>query len=192
MLITLFVLLMALQATAILSPEPDQLGLYFDVTADEVCLQGAAPYSTHNVCLIYTYPTPESILAVQAAYDMIGNAQVLQTIIPGNPIIPPTDPWSLGGTYLSPVITTDATVLAIISVLYMHVGGEQLDFYLGTLDNIHGGTPEIQWADGTWHPTEMIFPNGSVMAAINTQDCGFLFPVATEEFSFDALKSLYR
>ncbi|MCP4291129.1 MAG: hypothetical protein GY780_04775 [bacterium] len=190
-LMTVFAMLMALQASAILSPEPDQLGLYFDVQADEVCLQGAGPYSTHNVYLIYTNPTPGAILAVNAGYDLDGNAMVLSTVLPGNPIIIP-DPGNLGGNFNGPESTSEAMVLSVLSVLYMSVDDDQVDFFLGSFGAPHGGTPEVQWADGTWHPTEMIFPNGSVMASINAQDCGFLFPVATEECSFGALKSLYR
>ena len=133
----IFIILFPIQASAIVDQTPNLMGFYFDLNADTPCLEGAAPYSTHNMYLVLTNLQTDAIYGFEAGYTTVGEGLVLSVDF-ANPA--PTDVGSAGNHIVgfgSPTLAgpDGVTLLATMSVLYMETSMGPLNFLL------HGTVP---------------------------------------------------
>ena len=184
-------LLLASTAFAVVDADPDMIGMYFDTTADTACLTGVAPYATIPAYIVLTNPTFEGLYGFEVGYELIGegmvvastfaNPQALDVGFAGNHIV----------GFGSPTLTTDATVLINLSVLYMDTTMNPLAFNIGASypSSNELGLPSLLLDGGVIVTAGFSTIDGVNAAAINgvCEDV-----VATEPMSFDSVKSLYR
>lgn len=195
-LLLLGTMLLASNAFAILSTEPDNIGMYFDPNADIVCTAGA--FLTHiPAYVIYTNPSLVSIAGFELGIDMVGavNTSVTKTY----PVLA-TDVGSAnnGGIYMNfltgfavPMMTSPATILCNLDIFFLDFG--QVDFYCGPVSPTSDLSPEprpmIMRTDFSLMAVDTSSMPGEVSAQINAPAC---LVVDTEDASFGAVKALFR
>ena len=191
MIILWMALLMASSTFAMVDTDPDMMGMYFDEDADLPCLDGATPYSTHTLFLIITNPSFELLFGWEAGYDLLGSAQVLSTGLPPEQL--PLDVGGNPGNHIvgfgEPMIMGPVNTVAVMMVLYTDTESSPVDFMLHGADpgSLPGDLPVVLLADGVLMTLGLSAEDGLV-AQIN----GGCQVVATENLSFDGIKSLYR
>jgi len=191
LIILLTVLLTASFAFAMVDTDPDMMGMYFDEDADLPCLDGVAPYSTHNLYIIITNPSFDLLFGWEAGYDLLGPAQVLSTGFPPEQL--PLDVGGNPGNHIvgfgEPMIMGPVNIVAFVAVLYMDTELGPLDFILHGADpgSLPGDLPVVLLADGVLMTLGLSAADGLV-AQIN----GGCQVVSTENLSFEGIKSLYR
>lgn len=191
MIILLSMMLVVASAWAVVDPDPNMMGFYFDESADTPCVLGAAPYSTHVMHLILTNPTFDELFGFEAGYDVDGPAQVLGTQFAVDDALNVGGPDNMIVGFGTPMPTTEATLLVSISVLYMSTTDEEVDFFLHGSDpgSIPGNLPVVLLADGVLIQVGLSAATGPTSLINGDYPCGV---VATQPMSFDNLKSLYR
>lgn len=184
-------LLVASTAFAVVDEDPDMLGIYFDLSADVACVEGVAPYATVETYVVLTNPSFDELYGIEFGYDKTANLTVLSTTwadpavtdvgSPGNHIVGFGSPWE----------TTEATVIATLSVLYLETGGAPASFSLkgSNPSSIDPMLPTVLLAAGELRTLGTSTLPGAVSAVINGA-CEDV--VATDTATFDAVKSLYR
>ncbi len=189
LIVLLMVMVMATSAFAIVDPDDDMMGLYFDMNADNPEVMGALPYSTNVMYLVITNPSFDALYGFEAGYTMEGPGQVLSTVF-ANPQalnVGTADNMIVG--YGSPSVTTPVTLLATISVLYMSSTNEAVSFTLhGTNpSSVDPMYPVVLLANGIESGYGLSAADGPA-AGINLVES----VVATDEVTFGGIKSLYR
>lgn len=185
----LLLALVAGPAAAVVDPDPDCVGIYFDPEADVNCTT-ATPYATVPLYLILTNPSMAAIGGFSAGCDLTGAAMVLGITIPGfTSIIDFPDFHNLIIGYGAPRACTEATVLVITSVLYMDTSGSPIEFRLrdSIPSSLDPAYPTLLLTDETLVSTGLSTPPGTACAVINGECV-----VAAEAASWDGIKSLYR
>lgn len=190
MIFLLLSLLVASSAFAVMDEDPNTLGMYFDMNANSNCVQGIAPYNSVDMYVILTNPEMPSVGGFEFGYTVDGNVIVLTTVFsgqaldvggPGNHIV------GLG----APLMTSEATVLATMSLLYSDTTMAPVYFSLHGTEpsSIDPALPTLLFGQGELMTLGTSTLPGTFNATINgvCEDV-----VATEETSLDALKSLYR
>ncbi|MCP4290808.1 MAG: hypothetical protein GY780_03115 [bacterium] len=189
LIVLLMVMVMATSAFAIIDPDDDMMGLYFDMEADNPEVMGALPYSTNVMYLVITNPSFDALYGFEAGYTMEGPGQVLSTVF-ANPQalnVGTADNMIVG--FGSPTATAPVTLLATISVLYMSSTNEAVAFTLhGTNpSSVDPMYPVVLLANGIESGYGLSAADGPA-AGINLVES----VVATDEVTFDGIKSLYR
>ncbi len=189
LIVLLMVMVMATSAFAIIDPDDDMMGLYFDMEADNPEVMGALPYSTNVMYLVITNPSFDALYGFEAGYTMEGPGQVLSTVF-ANPQalnVGTADNMIVG--FGSPTVTAPVTLLATISVLYMSSTNEAVAFTLhGTNpSSVDPMYPVVLLANGIESGYGLSAADGPA-AGINLVES----VVATDEVTFDGIKSLYR
>lgn len=191
MLVLILSLMIASSAMAVVDTDNDMLGIYFDMAADSNCLTGLAPYAQAPAYVIMTNPTNDLIGGFEFGYDIVGNALVLETVFtspqaldvggPGNHIV------GLG----SPMATSEATVLATLTVLNTDTAGAPVFFALhgSNPSSIDPALPTVLYGQGQLMTLGTSTLPGTYNAVINGE-CGDV--VDTDATSLDSFKSLYR
>ena len=202
LVVLLLASLVATSAFAVIDPDPNMMGIYFDRNADENCFNGpsSVPFFTY---LILTNPTPQAVNAYELGVEIVVPAGMegmlfqLASNIADN-AVPGIDVGvngPLGGDYIvglgSPIPAMPATILH--SWQHMQLAVFPMEFYLGaaSIPSIAGDYPVVQDADGS-----VLFQCGQStggpefpVAVVNgTGPC----PVGVEEASFGSVKSLFR
>jgi hypothetical protein len=184
-------LLLATVALAVVDPGPDCVGLYFDMEAEQYCLDGVTPYQTVPLYLILTNPTFADLYGLECGVRIDGNCMVLSLTLawPTSPVLPGPDLGNLIVATGAPRPTSEATHLATASLLYLATDLSPVHFYLGGSDpsSIHPDFPSLLLAGG-----EVIMACKSVADGPAAQINGECQVVASEARTFDSLKSLYR
>ncbi len=121
MLIILPVLLVATSSLAIVFPESDRMGLYFDPFADVFCVEGATPYSQHLLYLMLTNPTFDALYGFEAGITIVGDALVLETTFFNPEALNVGDNTNMIVGFGSPTVTSSITPLATMTLLYTSV-----------------------------------------------------------------------
>ena len=182
-------MLIATSAVAVVDPDADMMGFYFDLEADMPCLDGATPYSTHNLHLILTRPTADMIYGFEAGLTLEGTGMILAADFAVDQFINVGTNENMIVGYGVPQPTTLATLLVTFSVMYMDTAMGPLDFYL------HGSEPSSM---NPLYP--VILLEGGVLQSVGlsaefgptAQFNGNCMVVSTDNVSFDGIKSLYR
>ena len=190
LIILLMALVMASTAFAIVDPDPDMMGMYFDLDADIPCLEGATPYSTQLLYLTITNPSFDQLMGWEAGYGLVGEGQVLSVIFP-----PEQLPLDVGGPgnhivgFGGPMFMGPVNIVATIAALYLATDSSPLDFFLHGADpgSLPGDLPVVLLPGGVLMTLGLSAADGLV-AQIN----GACQVVATEQLSFEGIKSLYR
>ncbi len=189
-LVVLFMAMMiATSAFAIVDPDDNMMGFYFDTEADNPCATVPA-FTTVPMYLVMTNMTSDALYGFEVGYTIEGNAMVLSTEFDNPSIIDVGQPGNHIVGFGSPTMTAPVTFLATLSVMNM-------DAALGTIGfTMHGTNPSsmdpaypvILLAGGELLSVGLSAENG-YGAEINGAECGV---VATDDVSFDGIKSLYR
>ncbi len=184
----LLTMLMAASALAIIDPDPNTMGLYFDEEANIVCATGVTPFSQVDLYLTLTSPTFDNLYGFEAGLTLEGEGLVLAVYFSNPQALNVGDLTNLIVGFGAPTATTEATVVARWTILYTSATLEGLDFYL------HGTTPSSL---DPMYPT-LLLADGELMSVATTviegpnasiNGCPV---IAVEEMSFDSVKSLYR
>ena len=187
---TMVVLLMATCAFAVVDPDPNSIGLYFDENADVTCLDGVALHELVTIFIILTRPTEDVIWGFELGYDLVGDALCVHNEINDSGTCPTTDdPGNIIWGFFSPLPTSEATILA--TQIYLNMDSE-----LGPVTfHLHGSNPS---SVDPAYPTlllpdfELMVTGLSTTGGPSAQINGNCGVVAAERMSFDAVKSLYR
>ena len=184
-------MLLASSSFAIIDPDYNMMGIYFDELADFPCLDGATPYSTHTLYLTITNPDFNLLLAWEAGYDVLGSGLVLSTVLPPQNL--PLDFGDGPGNHIvgfgEPMIMGPVNIIATISVLYTATEYTSVDFIL------HGSNPGSLPGDlpVVLLPNDVLMTLGlSAADGLVAQINGGCMVVATENVNFGTIKSLYR
>jgi hypothetical protein len=195
LVILLMLSLMATSAFAVVDPDPDMLGIYFDLNADDNCLTTAAnvPFFAY---VILTNPTVPGVEAFEFGYENavpVGLETLifqLATTLPAG-AIDVGDGIPTGGNIIAglavPVPAAPATVL--VTWQYLLLTPMPVEMYLTASNpsSIPGGLPVIQ-AEGSLRQVGL--STGGPDNPVATVNAGCA--VATESDTWGGLKSLYR
>lgn len=189
LVVLMMAMLVASSAFAIVDPDNDMMGVYFDMNADMVCVEGAAPYSNHVAYLVLTNPTFDALYGYEAGLDIMGPAILLTNVFANPQALNVGDNTNQIVGFGAPTMTEPVTLLATMELLYTAVDGTPVEIHLhgtepSSMDPMY---PVVLLADGELRSYGISAADGLV-AQINGT-CGV---VATEEMSFDNVKSLYR
>lgn len=195
LVVLLLVSLMATTSFAVIDPDPDMLGVYFDLDANFNCTT-AAPSVPFTAYFVITNPSAPEISGVEFGYTLVASAGPgtffrLSEILPagglnvGNSSLPDSGDYVVG--LASPLPGQPAVVMATWSVLLL--APQTLDFYLGpaVIESIPDGLPAME-IGGSIVPLGYSTGGSDIPAASVNGDC----PVSVEETSFGSVKSLFR
>ena len=199
LVVLLMVSLMATSAFAVVDPDPDMIGVYFDVNADNNCLTTgpSVPFFAY-VCV--TNPTAQAIDAYEFGYQMAVPAGMegmifrLATNI-ANGAASGVDVGVSGPTG-GDVIVGLATplpggpVVIVHSFQYMLLAAMEVPVFLtaSSSPSLPGGLPVVQEAGGDLMTLGTSTGGPDIPVAMVNGDC----PVAVESDTWGGLKSLYR
>lgn len=174
------------QSNAIVDPDNDIMGLYFDTQADTYCVEGVQLNETVPIYLILTHPTADAIYGFEAGYDLVGDAWIEWVDLPGCNVGSP-DNIIIG--FGSAFPTSEATILATIHLRYTDLDLGPLEVFLHgtTPSSVDPAYPVILLEDGVLQSTGLSVQEGSTV-----QINGWCSVVQTKTMSFDTIKSLYR
>jgi hypothetical protein len=189
-LMTMIGLLMATGAFAVVDPDPNSIGLYFDENADVMCLDGVVPFELVTMYIILTRPTEDVIWGFELGYDLVGEAVCISNQIHGPAgTCPDTPADNIIIGFTGPMPTSEATILATQDYLYMdtQLGPVTFTLHGSTPSSVDPNYPTVLLADSVFLVTGLS-TSGGPSAQING-NCGV---VSADRTTFDALKSLYR
>jgi hypothetical protein len=184
-------LFIAGSALAVVDTDSNQVGIYFDDTADTFCLSGLMPYTPFTGYVMLTNPEWDSIGGFEFGYDIMGSYFLTNTVLP-----PQAIDVGEGNNHIvglgAPLVCTPATPLVVWSFVYAAVDGSGLEFFIhdSTPASLPGGYPVILLADATG--TLVQVGTSTELGTVNAIVNGECTVVAEEETSFGSLKSLYR
>ena len=201
LVVLLLASLVATSAFAIIDPDPDMMGIYFDVDANTNVLDGQVANLPFFTYLILTNTTATSVKAYELGVDNVfdpGNTFFMLANLVANGEVDGINvgaPTSAGGDYIvglsAPIPARPAIILH--SWQYMMSGVAfpvAMYIHASSVPSIPGNLPVIE--DGASRELSTVgtstggpeFP----VAGVNFND----IPVAVEESSFGSVKSLFR
>ncbi len=176
-------------ALAVIDPDPDMMGMYWDLDADTPCmLPLAAPV---NLYIILTNPSMDAIGGFECGFTM--EAPVAPYILSAtfaNPqaldVAPGFQNFIVG--FGAPTICTEATLLVTLNV--GNFAGVEVYFYLheATPASIEGSLPVILLTDESLINVGISDLGNGVTAVQSIMEC----IVATDDTSWDSVKAMYR
>ena len=204
LVVLLLASLVATSAFAVMDPDPNGIGIYFDLTADNNCSEQAAsvPFWAY---VILTNTTAPSVSGYEVSYEFVGPAP--GTVFRLNSLIANGDVSGLDlgdsadalvGFHIvglaSPLIASEATVLHAWQLMLLAPATMEMHISSAPQSSIEGPYPVILNADdntlfqafhftGTDELGEPSYP----VATVNG-DC----VVGVEDVSFGSVKSLFR
>ena len=196
LVVLLMVSLMATSAFAVVDEDPDMLGVYFDLNADQNAINVGASTPFFAYVMI-TNPSSVEVHGLEFGYDVVPPAGLegmmfrLLNSLPAGAVDLGTSTNLLSGDYVvglaQPLIGEPATTF--ITWQFMLLTPMSVDIYLGpsSVQSIEDGLPAYE-IGGT------ILPLGLSTGGVNTPVAvvNGVGPVAVEEASFGSVKSLFR
>ena len=190
----LFVLVLAcllfpVVASAVADPNSDRMSIFFDLNADVYEIV-TPPYVVIPVYVILTKPSFDSFFGYEFGYQIEGTYLNAGIDLLGGVCDPGLEPGNHIVGLGAPVTTSEATVLATLSIVPMD--SNPIDFTLiGATPNSvpDSDVPAILLACDVIVPirTSIYYDAPGVCAVIN--DC---CPEAVDKVSWDKIRSLYR
>ncbi len=193
----LVVCLVTSSALAVVDPDPDMMGIYFDLNADENCLT-ISPNIPFFAYLILTNPTSSGISAYEFGLDVVVPAGMeglifqLSTYTYGGFDWFPDYPGVLGGDYIvglsSPYPAAPATPLHVWQYMLLSPMPVEIYIHSPSTPSIPGDLPIVLTDEG--HLMQVGLSTGGPdipVATVNT-DC----VVGVDEVNFGSIKALYR
>ena len=177
----------ATSAFAVVDPDDNMMGMYWDLDADMPCMVPvAAPVPLY---IILTNPTMDAIGGFECGFTM--DAAVAPFILAAEFANPQALDVASGFQnfivgFGAPTTCTEATLLVTLNV--GNFAGVPVDFYLhqASPSSIPGILPVLLLEDNSL--MQVSTPNPGGITAQQTVDC----VVATDNVSWDSVKSLYR
>ncbi len=194
----LLMFLWAGSAGAVVDPDPNSLGFYFDLNADVNYLD-VAPDTEFWAYVTLTNPTWDHVMAFEFGFELVVPAGTEGMVFRLADTLPPTSvqcgpgPGVLQGEYINgmgtPYPTSEATIL--VRLMYLTLAPMTIEFYLGptSVPSVPGGLPAIMNSDNVIMAVGV--SSGDVnlpVAEVNTGNQ----PVAVESATWGEVKSLYR
>ncbi len=189
MILLVAMMLAAASSFAVVDMDDDMMGFYFDLDANNPCEDGVAPYTTITLYLILTRPTTDFIYGFEAGFDVEGDAIILSAEFAAENFINVGNNENIIAGFGEPYPTSEATLLVSFQVMYTSTALDPVDFLLHGSDpsSMDPMYPVILLADGVLQSVGLSAEFGPT-AQIN----GGCNVVATDNVSFDGIKSLYR
>lgn len=189
----LVAMLIATSAFAVIDPDNDMLGMYFDTTADIVC-STAAPIQHKTAYLMLTNPTLDVIRGFECKLSYVAgdnNTSITPTLAtPGTDVGNKTAPnFNFIAGFGNPLVTSPATILATLDIFYLNFSGSPMDFFIGPANPSSSdlGLPMVLRSDFSQMDVGTS-TEGGIAAQLNGA-CGV---VDNEDASFGAVKALFR
>ena len=200
LVVLLLASLIATSAFAVIDPDPDMIGIYFDTNAEENCkmIDANVPFFAY---LIATNPTPANINAYEVGMLNVvpaGNEgmvfRLASNIADG--VVSGVDvgvSGPLGGDHIvglaEPLVTSPATILHSWQFMMLAIFPMDMFIFQSSAPSIDDVYPVLQNADGSILYTVGQSTGGPdiPVAGVNSE-CA----VAVEEASFGSVKSLFR
>lgn len=193
-LISVLVLL-AIPAGA--QPQEDLLGLYFDTTASLPCYEGVAGPTTITMYLILSNPRMPAVYGFECGITASNDAAVLMGY--DHPCDVSVTPLQLDQILIicsAGFATSENTVLMSLDWLYVPTPSGLTLFDLGasTSSIVPGADSPVAFLGGGSNvPLNVnIFSNVQATAAISVDFDSYCYPLAADDHSWDAVKTLYR
>lgn len=184
-------------AFAVIDPDPDMMGIYFDLNADENCLTIGASIP-FNAYLILTNPTSSGITAYEFGLEVVIPEGMISRIFRladtsycYNECFP-NYPGILGGDYIvglpAPCPGGPATVLHLWQYMLLEVMPVELYIHAPSTPSIPGELPIVLTEDGVLMQVGLSTGGPGIPVATVNTDC----VVGVEEANFGSIKALYR
>ncbi len=188
-------------AFAQIDPDPDGIGLYFDMEATEVCMATAAPFESITAYLLATNITEESGISgweMEVLVDgpLTADAWELIGIQPLNVFTAPRFAVGLGEHGLANPIVDNVVHLATLTA-YVLAPTDQVSFGIKPHCSSSWNPPAPGYAAGNnaGNLVPFLVSGGGFdalenpVAQINTDECSV---VSNDDVSFGSVKALYR
>lgn len=194
----LLMIFLAGSAGAVVDPDPNSLGVYFDLNADINYLDVASDIEFWAYVTL-TNPTWDHVKAFEFGYELVVPAGMEGMIFRLADTLPPTavtvgpSPDVLQGEYIIgmgiPYPTSEATIL--VEWKFLTIAPMPIEFHLGpsSVPSVPDGLPAIQNADNEIIPVGI--SSGDVNLPVAEVNTGHQ-PVGVENATWGGLKSLYR
>ncbi len=194
----LLMILLAGSAGAVVDPDPNSLGVYFDLNGDVNYLD-VAPDIEFWAYVTLTNPTWDHVQAFELGYELIVPSGMESRIFRLADTMPPTamydDELSSGlrGDYYvglgHPYPASEATIL--VKWLFLTLDPMTIEFYLGptSFPSVPDGLPAIMNSDNVIIPVGI--SSGDVNLPVAEVNTGHQ-PVAAENAAWGKVKSLFR
>ena len=200
LVVILLASLVATSAFAVIDPDPDMIGIYFDTNADNNCLTigASTPFFAY---VVTTNPTPQLINAYEFGFENrmpagMGGMLFMLSSGFGSGAAAGVDVGAhtpLGGDYIvglaASLTTSPATILHTFNYMLLAPTTIEMFLFQSSKPSIEGTFPVLQNA------------TGSILYTVGQSTGGFDVPVATvnlpcvvgvEDVSFGSVKSLFR
>lgn len=196
LIVLLLVSIMATSAFAVVDPDPDMMGIYFDMNADSNCLPSQPAQVPFFAYAVLTNPTVPGVEAFEFGYENVVPVG-FETLVFQLATTLPTGAIDVGeGTPLAgniiaglanPVPAAPATIL--VTWQYLLLGVFPVEMYMTASEpsSVPGGLPVIQ-AEGTLRTVGL--STGGPQNPVATINGGCV--VAVENDTWGGVKSLYR
>ena len=190
LLVILMVSFLATSAFAVVDPDADSIGIYFDTNADVNCADPGL-YVGFPAYIIITNPSQPVIAGYEVQWAAVGTAGqlIVQLFEFPTTTINVGDNNNILAGFDEPIAATEATIVATMTLLML--SADPTDFIMGPAEPPSGtdGLPLYQGAE------EGVFINLGPSSGSTVLPVAQLFagcPVAVENDTWGGVKSLYR
>jgi hypothetical protein len=202
LVVLLLASLVATSAFAVIDPDPDMIGIYFDLNADNNCLPAQPASLPFNAYLVLTNTTAPAINAYELGYQLttppgMGGMIFRLSSVIANGAVSGVNVGNEANVLAGDLIVGLASALPGSPAVVLHawqyllLAAMPVEFFIGasSAPSIPGDFPVVQNAIG------------SILMQVGQSTGGPGFPVATvntgcvvgvEEASFGSVKSLFR
>jgi hypothetical protein len=187
---------LAMSGYATVDTDSDQIGVYFDLDANETCIS-VAPSIPFFAYVVVTNPSVPEVLGFEFSYRVAVPAGLEGLVFRLQNASPcwiwPGNPW-YEGDYVcglaSPAPMTGSNVIVITWQFMLLAPGVSMEFFLGPayVESIADGLPAYAVSDGILPLGVSSGDIGLPVAAVNG-DCRV---VSVNNVTFGALKGLFR
>ena len=197
LVVLLMVSLMATSAFAVVDPDTDMLGVYFDTAADQNCIDAAAnvPFFAY---VTITNPSSAEVHGLEFGYSIVSSAGPglmfrLANNLPAGAVDLGTNTDLFAGDYVvglaNPLPGTPA--VQFVTWQFLLLAPQSVEIFLGpsSVPSLDDGMPAYEIGGAI---QSLGLATGGVDVPVATVNGGANCPVATEETSFGSVKSLFR
>ncbi len=180
-------------AAAVVDPDANSMGIYFDMNADTYEF-AAAPYAIYPAYVMLTNPDFDAVYGYEFGYEIVGAHTVTGVVLAG------TGPIDVGGApgnhivgLAGPMATAPATLIATINVFVLDANPISMKLMGASPNSVVGSqAPAVLLAGDEIMSTGLsagFTEDGAANICAYVNGTGV---VATDEVSIDAVKALYR
>lgn len=179
-------------ALAVVDPDENMMGIYFDMDADSYCMP-VGPYAPFDAYVMLTNPNFPAVYGYEFGFEVVGNMLFSGVGLAG------TGPIDVGGGVGNhivglgaPLAAAPATLLATLTLIPLDTMPITFDLFGATPASIGDGSLPVILLENSGIATMGLSTGiGNVNAILNYDGpCEDI--VAADEASWDAVKSLYR